>query len=40
MTTVVDAEGRLAGILTDGDLRRLMQQRGRGDDRSGGRAIA
>jgi arabinose-5-phosphate isomerase len=28
MTTVVDPEGRLAGILTDGDLRRLMQQRG------------
>ena len=28
MTTVVDAEGRLGGILTDGDLRRLMQQRG------------
>jgi arabinose-5-phosphate isomerase len=28
MTTVVDAAGRLAGILTDGDLRRLMQQRG------------
>ena len=28
MTTVVDAEGRLAGILTDGDLRRLMQKRG------------
>lgn len=28
MTTVVDADGRLAGILTDGDLRRLMQQRG------------
>jgi len=28
MTTVVDAQGRLAGILTDGDLRRLMQQRG------------
>ena len=28
MTTVVDAEGRLAGILTDGDLRRLMQRRG------------
>jgi arabinose-5-phosphate isomerase len=28
MTTVVDAEGCLAGILTDGDLRRLMQQRG------------
>jgi arabinose-5-phosphate isomerase len=28
MTTVVDASGYLAGILTDGDLRRLMQQRG------------
>lgn len=28
MTTVLDAGGRLAGILTDGDLRRLMQQRG------------
>jgi arabinose-5-phosphate isomerase len=28
MTTVIDGEGRLAGILTDGDLRRLMQQRG------------
>jgi arabinose-5-phosphate isomerase len=28
MTTVVDAAGRLAGVLTDGDLRRLMQQRG------------
>jgi arabinose-5-phosphate isomerase len=28
MTTVVDGEGRLAGILTDGDLRRLMQQKG------------
>ena len=28
MTTVVDSDGRLAGILTDGDLRRLMQQRG------------
>jgi arabinose-5-phosphate isomerase len=28
MTTVVDGDGRLAGILTDGDLRRLMQQRG------------
>src|ERR1700722_14601304 len=30
MTTVADGEGRLAGILTDGDLRRLMQQRGAG----------
>ena len=28
MTTVVDAVGHLAGILTDGDLRRLMEQRG------------
>ena len=28
MTTVVDREGRLAGILTDGDLRRLMEKRG------------
>lgn len=28
MTTVVDADGRLAGIITDGDLRRLMQKRG------------
>jgi arabinose-5-phosphate isomerase len=28
MTTVVNDNGRLAGILTDGDLRRLMQQRG------------
>jgi arabinose-5-phosphate isomerase len=28
MTTVVDDRGILAGILTDGDLRRLMEQRG------------
>jgi arabinose-5-phosphate isomerase len=27
MTTVMDANGRLAGIITDGDLRRLMQLR-------------
>jgi len=26
MTTVVEADGRLAGILTDGDLRRLMEK--------------
>jgi arabinose-5-phosphate isomerase len=26
MTAIVDADGRLAGILTDGDLRRLLQQ--------------
>jgi arabinose-5-phosphate isomerase len=28
MTTVMTADGRLAGILTDGDLRRLMEQHG------------
>jgi arabinose-5-phosphate isomerase len=28
MTTVLNEQGGLAGILTDGDLRRLMQQRG------------
>ena len=28
MTTVVDADGTLAGILTDGDLRRLMEKHG------------
>ncbi|MGH9792697.1 MAG: CBS domain-containing protein, partial [Candidatus Acidiferrales bacterium] len=28
MTTVLDGAGRLAGIITDGDLRRLMQHRG------------
>jgi arabinose-5-phosphate isomerase len=28
MTTVQDGGGRLAGIVTDGDLRRLMQKRG------------
>jgi arabinose-5-phosphate isomerase len=27
MTTVVDSNGMLAGIITDGDLRRLMQKR-------------
>jgi arabinose-5-phosphate isomerase len=27
MTTVTDADGRLAGIVTDGDLRRVMQKR-------------
>jgi arabinose-5-phosphate isomerase len=27
MTTVIDARGALTGIITDGDLRRLMQQR-------------
>jgi arabinose-5-phosphate isomerase len=27
-TTVVDGEGRLAGIITDGDLRRLLQEGG------------
>jgi arabinose-5-phosphate isomerase len=28
MTTVLDGGGKLAGIITDGDLRRLMQKRG------------
>lgn len=28
MTTVLEPDGRLAGIITDGDLRRLMEQRG------------
>ena len=28
MTTVLDREGKLHGIVTDGDLRRLMQKRG------------
>jgi len=28
MTTVIGADGRLLGILTDGDLRRLMEQHG------------
>ncbi len=33
MTTVVDASGRLQGIITDGDLRRLFQREsGRGSD--------
>jgi len=27
-TTVVDEEGRLFGILTDGDLRRILQKYG------------
>ena len=26
MTTVLDSDGRLAGIVTDGDLRRLMEK--------------
>ena len=28
MTTVLHPDGRLAGIITDGDLRRLMERRG------------
>ena len=27
MTTVIDADGKLEGIVTDGDLRRLMEKR-------------
>jgi hypothetical protein len=26
MTTILEPDGRLAGILTDGDLRRLMEK--------------
>jgi len=36
MTTVVDADGRLAGVITDGDLRRLHMREGRFDTRSAG----
>src|SRR5919201_423875 len=28
MTTVVDAQGRLAGVITDGDLRRFLERGG------------
>lgn len=31
MTTVVDARGRLSGVVTDGDLRRVVHQHGRID---------
>jgi len=36
MTTVVDADGRLAGVITDGDLRRLHMRSGRFDTLSAG----
>ena len=36
MTTVVDADGRLAGVITDGDLRRLHMREGRFDTLSAG----
>ncbi|PYM24118.1 MAG: D-arabinose 5-phosphate isomerase [Candidatus Rokuibacteriota bacterium] len=36
MTTVVDADGRLAGVITDGDLRRLHMRGGRFDTLSAG----
>ena len=36
MTTVVDAEGRLAGVITDGDLRRLHMRGGPFDTLSAG----
>ena len=39
MTCVVDAEGRLAGVLTDGDLRRLVLRRDRPLDGSVGDAM-
>jgi arabinose-5-phosphate isomerase len=28
MTTVVDADGRMVGVITDGDLRRLLELKG------------
>ena len=40
MTTVVTADGKLAGILTDGDLRRLMEKhRGAALDLTAGAAM-
>ena len=39
MTTVTGADGVLAGILTDGDLRRLMQKRRQRDIRADGRGM-
>ena len=38
MTTVVDAAGRLAGVITDGDLRRLHLKGGSIDDLTAGQA--
>lgn len=32
MTTIVDASGRLAGVLTDGDLKRILLREGSGTD--------
>ena len=39
MTTVVDAAGRLAGIITDGDLRRLQLAGGTVLDRRAGECM-
>src|SRR5436309_16010185 len=40
MTTVVDREGRLAGVITDGDLRRLHLQDGSIDDVTAGQVAS
>ncbi|PYN19018.1 MAG: D-arabinose 5-phosphate isomerase [Candidatus Rokuibacteriota bacterium] len=40
MTTVVDREGRLAGVITDGDLRRLHLQDGSIDDLTAGQVAS
>jgi arabinose-5-phosphate isomerase len=40
MTTVVDGEGRLAGVITDGDLRRLHLRGGSIDDLTAGQVAS
>jgi arabinose-5-phosphate isomerase len=40
MTTVVDGEGRLLGVITDGDLRRLHLRGGSIDDLTAGQVAS
>ena len=40
MTTVIDGEGRLAGVITDGDLRRLYLRGGSIDDLAAGQVAS
>ena len=40
MTTVIDGEGRLAGVITDGDLRRLYLRGGSIDDLTAGQVAS
>ena len=40
MTTVIDGEGRLAGVITDGDLRRLHLRSGSIDDLTAGQVAS